>query len=98
VRLYLMDVHLPPGTKFWSYGTEGTAVPFTADTGCFWFFDPANVEGVTKVLNGCGVDAHYRVFGSGLTNTATGARKSYSNAVGAAFEPVHDTSAFATCP
>jgi Trypsin-like peptidase domain len=85
----------------------GTAVPLTADTGYFWFFDPSNVEVVTKVLDGCGIDNHYWVFSSGLTNvgvtltytdTAAGARKSYSNAVGAAFEPVQDTSAFATCP
>ena len=85
----------------------GTAVPLTPDTGYFWFFDPTNVEVVTKVLNGCSVDSHYWVFSSGLTNvgvtltytdTASGARKSYSNAVGDAFEPVQDTSAFATCP
>ena len=86
---------------------SGTAVPLTPDTGYFWFFDPTNVEVVTKVLNGCSVDNHYWVFSSGLTNvgvtltytdTASGARKSYSNAVGDAFEPVQDTSAFATCP
>jgi lysyl endopeptidase len=85
----------------------GTAVPLTPDTGYFWFFDPTNVEVVTKVLDGCSVDSHYWVFSSGLTNvgvtltytdTTTGARKSYSNAVGDAFEPVQDTSAFATCP
>lgn len=85
----------------------GTAVPLTSDTGYFWFFDPANVEVITKVLNGCGIDNHYWVFSSGLTNvgvtltyldTATGALKSYPNPVGTAFEPIQDTSAFATCP
>jgi lysyl endopeptidase len=85
----------------------GTAVPLTPDTGFFWFFDPTNVEVVTKVLNGCGVDNHYWVFNSGLTNvgvsltytdTGAGAQKSYTSAVGSAFPPVQDTSAFATCP
>jgi len=85
----------------------GTAIPLTADTGYFWFFDPANVEVITKVLNGCGVDNHYWVFSSGLTNvgvtlnytdTASGVQKSYRNPVGTAFAPIQDTSAFATCP
>jgi hypothetical protein len=85
----------------------GTAVPLTADTGYFWFFDPSNVEVVTKVLDGCGVNNHYWVFSSGLTNvgvtltytdTATGVQKSYPNPIGTAFAPIQDTSAFATCP
>jgi len=92
----------PDGTS----GT-GTAVPLTSDTGYFWFFDPSNVEVITKVLNGCGVDNHYWVFSSGLTNvgvtltytdTSTGVQKSYSNPIGTAFAPIQDTSAFATCP
>ena len=85
----------------------GTAVPLTADTGYFWFFDPSNVEVITKVLNGCGIDNHYWVFSAGLTNvgvtltytdTGTGVRKSYPNPIGTAFAPIQDTSAFATCP
>ncbi len=31
----------------------GQAVPLTGDTGYFWFFDPANVEAVVKVLDAC---------------------------------------------
>jgi photosystem II stability/assembly factor-like uncharacterized protein len=82
------------------------AVPLTADTGYFWFFDPNNVEVVTKVLNGCSTNGHYWFFASGLTNvgvqinvtdTATGAAKPYSNAFGTAFPPIQDTSAF-PCP
>jgi hypothetical protein len=85
----------------------GTAIPLTSDTGYFWFFDPSNVEVITKVLNGCSVNTHYWVFSSGLTNvgvtltytdTTTGAQKIYTNTVGTAFEPIQDTSAFATCP
>ena len=85
----------------------GTAVPLTADTGYFWFFDPSNIEIVTKVLSGCAVNNRYWVFGAGLTNVgvtltytdmANGSQKIYQSPVGAAFEPIQDTSAFATCP
>jgi hypothetical protein len=83
-----------------------TAVPLTSDTGYFWFFDPNNVEVVTKVLNGCSTNGHYWFFASGLTNvgvqisvtdTLTGASKPYSNPVGTPFPPVQDTAAF-PCP
>jgi hypothetical protein len=85
----------------------GTAVALTSDTGYFWFFDPTNVEVITKVLNGCAIGNHYWVFSAGLTNvgvtltytdTAAGVQKSYPNPVGTAFAPIQDTSAFATCP
>jgi hypothetical protein len=83
-----------------------TAVPLTSDTGYFWFFDPNNVEVVTKVLNGCSTNGHFWFFASGLTNvgvqinvtdTVTGASKPYSNTLGTAFPPIQDTAAF-PCP
>ena len=87
---------------------EGTAVPLTGDSGYFWFFNPANIEAVVKVLNGCfGAAPAYWVFAAGLTNvevsltivdTQTGSRKTYQSALGTAFAPIQDTSAFATCP
>jgi virginiamycin B lyase len=86
--------------------TPATAVPLTPDTGYFWFFDPSNVELVTKVLDGCSTNGNFWFFASGLTNvgvqitvtdTLTGASKPYSNAVGAAFPPIQDTAAF-PCP
>jgi len=91
----------PEGTS-----SPATAVPLTSDTGYFWFFDPNNVEVVTKVLNGCSTNGHYWFFASGLTNvgvqisvtdTLTGTSKPYSNAVGSAFQPIQDTAAF-PCP
>ena len=57
------------------------AVPITADTGYFWFFDDANVELVVKVLDGRSVNGHFWVFFGALsdvgysitvTDTATG--------------------------
>jgi photosystem II stability/assembly factor-like uncharacterized protein len=87
--------------------SPATAVPLTADTGYFWFFDPANVEIVAKVLNGCATNAHYWFFAGGLTNVGvqikvkdvfSGAEQDYSNAVGTPFAPIQDTTAFSTCP
>ena len=86
--------------------TPATAVPLTADTGYFWFFDPANIELVVKVLTGCPVNNDYWVFAGGLTDvgvelvvtdTVTGAVKMYSNPVGTPFQPIQDSSAF-PCP
>jgi len=82
------------------------AVPLTNDTGYFWFFDPTNIELVVKVLTGCAVNGDYWVFAGGLTNvgvemkvtdTVTGASKSYSNTFGTPFQPIQDSSAF-PCP
>ena len=87
---------------------EGHAVELTDDTGYFWFFDPANVELIVKVLDAC-VPAYQRfwVFASGLTNvevvltvtdTQTGESNTYMNPLDEPFQPVQDTGAFATCP
>jgi hypothetical protein len=85
---------------------QATAVPLTADTGYFWFFDVANIELVVKVLTGCAVNDSYWVFAGGLTNTGvelnvtdtvTGVVQRYSNSVGTPFQPIQDSSAF-PCP
>ena len=86
---------------------SATGVKLTGDTGYFWFFDPANVELVTKVLNGCALTSAYWVFAGGLTNvevvltvvdTQTGGAAFYYRFPGPAFDPVQDTEALATCP
>ncbi|MEM9595507.1 MAG: carboxypeptidase-like regulatory domain-containing protein, partial [Acidobacteriota bacterium] len=57
-----------------SWSTTGlpaaaAAVPLTADTGYFWFFDDDNVEVVLKVLDACaGAVPRFWVFTSGLTD------------------------------
>jgi hypothetical protein len=90
-------------------GTSGPAqrVPLTADTGYFSFFDPSNVEVVIKVLDGCAINQRFWVFAAGLTDTnvrltvrdtATGQVRQYESPLGSAFQPIQDTSAFATCP
>ncbi|QQR75729.1 MAG: SBBP repeat-containing protein [Holophagales bacterium] len=82
------------------------AVQLTADTGYLWFFASSNVEVVVKVLNGCGLGGHYWVFAGGLTDvnvvmtvtdTGTGAVRTYTNQPHTKFQPIQDTSAFATC-
>lgn len=86
---------------------SGTAVPLTTDSGYFWFFDPTNIEMVTKVLGACAVNGNYWVFAAGLTNvqvtmtvldTSNGITETYINPQGTAFAPIQDTSAFGTCP
>ena len=87
---------------------HGNGIGLTDDSGYFWFFDQANIEVVTKVLNGCGITNAYWVFGAGLTNVAvhlvvtdtqTGVVYTRDNSQGSAFLPVQDTAAFPTsCP
>jgi hypothetical protein len=94
---------------FTANGQSGNAnvVKLTNETGYLWFFGSSNVEAVIKVLNGCGANSRFWVFAGGLTNVRTvitvtdvsaGAQKTYTNPQGAAFQPIQDTSAFATCP
>ena len=86
---------------------NGQAVKLTDDSGYFWFFTPSNVEMIVKALNGCAFNNRYWIFAGGLTNvqvtitvtdTQTGAVKTYSNPLNTAFAPIQDTSAFASCP
>jgi hypothetical protein len=86
---------------------SGQVIPLTGDTGAFWFFSSQNVEIVVKVLNGCSFNSRYWTFAGGLTDvnvvltvtdTLTGAVKAYVNPQGTPFQPIQDTSAFATCP
>ena len=85
---------------------RGMAEQLTADAGDFWFFHPANIELVVKVLDGCQVNGHYWVFAAGLTDVEvtttvrdlkSGLEMSWTNPQGTLFEPLGDTSAFATC-
>lgn len=85
----------------------GQSIQLTDESGFFTFFDPSNVELTVKVLNGCGLGGRYWVFLSGLTNVAvkvtvtdtkTGAVKTYNNPANRTFAPVLDTNAFASCP
>ena len=87
--------------------TDATGVKLTGDSGYFWFFNPANIEVVIKVLSGCSLNQSYWVFATGLTNvevtltvtdTESDTTKTYMNTLGVAFAPIQDTSAFPACP
>ena len=80
-----------------------TAVPLTDDTGIHWFFDPKNLEIMTKVLNGCAINQRWWMFTSGMTNVGvtlrvedleTGRIRQYVQDPGEVYEPRLDTSAF----
>jgi photosystem II stability/assembly factor-like uncharacterized protein len=77
-----------PGTD----ATSATAVPLFRDTGSFWFFNAGNPELLVKVLDGRPLNGRFWVFLAGLssvdytatvTDTDTGATKSYHHASGA---------------
>ena len=93
-------------TDFQGNRGTGKAVPFSDDSGLAYFFDRGNIELLIKVLDGCGVNGHFWVFFAATTDvafnvevidTATGAIKTYSNALRQRADAVADTSAFATC-
>jgi hypothetical protein len=71
--------------------SAANAVPLTGETGYFWFFDDANVELITKMLDGRPVNGHWWVFFAALsdvqytvtvTDTETGAVRTYVNPAG----------------
>lgn len=79
----------------------------TADSANFYFLDPANLEFLIKVLDGCGSTGHYWVFFAGATDveftvtatdTLNGQQRTYHNPLGSPANAVTDTTAFATCP
>jgi ELWxxDGT repeat protein len=66
----------------------GHTIPLTTDTGAFWFFDPANVEVIVKVLDARSLNDAFWVFYGALSNvrysltvtdTATGLTRRYDN-------------------
>jgi hypothetical protein len=94
-------------TASWSTSSgqmgQGQAVMLTDETGYFWFFTPANVEMIIKVIDGCALNGGLWVFSGGLTDievevrvtdSSTGYTKIYHNPQGSAFQPVQDTGAF----
>jgi hypothetical protein len=98
-------------TTAWRTGENATGfgqpVELTSDTGFFWFFDPANVEAIVKVLDGCALNGRYWVFAAGLTDvrvemkvtdTVSGRSHTYLNPPGTPFAPIQDTGTFDVCP
>lgn len=85
---------------------KAQVVKLTDETGYLWFFSASNVEAVIKILNGCPLNQNFWVFTAGLTNvrvditvtdTQTGASRTYTNPQGTKYVAVQDTAAFPTC-
>ncbi len=85
---------------------RGRPVTLSDQSGLVWFFDPANVEILVKVLDGCSFSNTFWVFFApttdlGLevtvTDTATGQSKTYRNPVGRTAQPVQDVTTFTGC-
>lgn len=96
-------------TDFQGHTGLGNVVPGASsnDSGLFWFFGPDNWELLVKVLGGCGVNGHYWVFGAAatdvgytiqVTDTVTGAVRTYTNPLGTTSPAFTDTTAFGSCP
>ena len=87
---------------FQGVGDAATGVPFTDDTGIFWFFRETNLELIVKVLDGRDVNGNFWIFYGSLSNvdfdltvtdTATGRVRTYLNR-SRRFASVGDTGAF----
>lgn len=86
----------------------GRALPITDDSGAVWFFEGENIEVAVKLLDACSTPFHrFWFFAAGLTDIATTLRvhdtrsgqvRTYTTFLEEPFEPIQDTSAFATCP
>jgi hypothetical protein len=88
-------------------GGDGMTVPgATADSGLFYFYGPNNWEVLVKLLDACQQNDRFWVFAAAatslqyvitVTDTLTGAVRTYSNPLDVSAPAVTDTEAFATC-
>jgi len=91
--------------------SNGRAIPLSGlgvtQGGLFWFFSASNPELLVKILDGCALNQHWWLYASAGTNvgvrmtvtdTTTGAQRTYLNPDLSELAPIQDTSAFATCP
>jgi hypothetical protein len=86
---------------------DGRPVPYTEESGAFWFFGPENTELLVKILDGCASNGKFWLYVAGLTDvqvtlrihdTLLGFEYTYTNELGTPFEPIRDTgSLMCTC-
>ncbi len=55
-------------TNYQGVSGHGTAHPLTSDSGLFWFFAPANLELLVKMVDGCAFNGHYWVYAAATTD------------------------------
>lgn len=80
-------------TNYQSVSGSGIARPLTSDSGLFWFFSPANLELLVKMVDGCAFNGHYWVYAAATTDveyhlrfteSASGAFRTFDNTLGTA--------------
>jgi subtilisin family serine protease len=85
----------------------GMSYPLTADSGLFWFFAPANLEILVKVVDGCDFNGFHWVYAAAttdvayeltVTDTTSGVPKIFRNTLGTASPAFTDSSAFPCTP
>lgn len=85
----------------------GQVVPFSDESGLFWFFTAQNLEFLVKVIDGCSFNSRYWVYAAAttdveytmtVTDTRRNVTKTYTNPIGTASPAITDSAAFATCP
>ena len=83
-----------------------TAIKYTPDSGLFWFDNANNIEVLLKMINACSFNQKFWVYAGGttdvgvtitVTDSQTGAVKTYNNVRGTKFLTITDGSAF-SCP
>ncbi|HEY7215950.1 MAG TPA: CSLREA domain-containing protein [Thermoanaerobaculia bacterium] len=93
-------------TATWRKGLTALGATLSNESGYFYFSSPGDVELTVKILNTCAANGYYRFSAGGMTNlrvditvtdTKTGATRTYRNPAGQPFRAIIDPSAFA-CP
>lgn len=87
-------------------GGKARVRDLTPDSGAMSFFSPDNLEVLIKVLDGCGLNQRFWVYGAAstdveytitVTDTATGESVEYFKPQGPPAPAITDSDAFATC-
>ncbi|MEO7795065.1 MAG: S8 family serine peptidase [Thermoanaerobaculia bacterium] len=80
-------------TNYQGISGTGTVHPLTTDSGLFWFFAPANLEMLVKMVDGCSFNGHTWVYAAAttdveyhlrVTESASGAFRTFDNTLGTA--------------
>ncbi|MGZ8866844.1 MAG: trypsin-like serine peptidase, partial [Thermoanaerobaculia bacterium] len=83
-----------------------TAIKYTPDSGLFWFDNANNIEVLLKMVNACSFNQKFWVYSGGttdvgvnitVTDSQSGAVKTYNNVRGTKFLTITDGAAF-SCP
>ena len=109
VEVSFEDTEGVPGTARVMFGalpTDSEVASTSGESALFWFFSPDNTEIVVKVLDGCGINERFWVFGSAATDLAftltvtdleSAEVRTYENLAGQPAMAINDTNAFETC-